>query len=63
VASLILLGLAATAVWPALTGDFVYDDHRQIVDNHELDDPARLVAALGSDVWSFNTDFRVARER
>jgi tetratricopeptide (TPR) repeat protein len=45
--------LAAIAIAPALDAGFVYDDHRQIVENRLIQDPAYLGQALTSDVWSF----------
>ncbi len=50
----VLLAALATAVFiPALTGDFVYDDQKQILENHLIQDPERLGQALTSDVWAF----------
>ncbi len=49
--------VACAAIAPFLvtaTGEFVYDDVRQIVQNPLIQDPARLGEALTSDVWAFS---------
>jgi tetratricopeptide (TPR) repeat protein len=49
-----LVALVALAVYAnSLGGDFVYDDQKQIVDNHLLRDASGVGRALRSDVWAF----------
>lgn len=48
--------LAALVYANALHGDFVYDDTKQIVDNHLIQEPGRMGEALTSDVWAFKGD-------
>ena len=50
---LVALTLTAVAYWPATGGDFVYDDHFQIVDNPLIQQPGLFGRALMSDVWAF----------
>lgn len=46
--------LAALLVFANTLGHgFVYDDHKQIVENHLIREPGRLGEALTSDVWAF----------
>jgi protein O-mannosyl-transferase len=49
-------GLAAAALLVfcgSLDGSFVYDDRKQILENHLIREPASLGRALVSDVWAF----------
>lgn len=52
---LLVLALVAGAVAYAgsLDGDFVYDDTRQILENHYLRSPAGIAHGMATDVWSF----------
>ena len=40
----------------SVPGDFVYDDHRQIVANPLIQDASLMKNALASDVWAFKGD-------
>lgn len=51
VAAIVLL--VAVAFGGSLAGEFVYDDTRQIVRNHLIQDPRQLGRAVTSDVWAF----------
>jgi protein O-mannosyl-transferase len=57
---LILLAIIAAVAFAvfanSLTGDFVYDDARQIVRNPLIQDNALVGKALTSDVWAFKGD-------
>ncbi len=48
-----LLALTALAFANSLGGAFVYDDVKQIVGNHLIQEPGLLGEALTSDVWAF----------
>ncbi len=53
---LIILGLVLAcfvAFGRSVSGDFVYDDTRQIVDNPLVKEPGYFWTALSSDVWAF----------
>lgn len=50
---LLLAGVCALIYANSLSGDFVYDDHSQIVANRLIRDDALLGKALSSDVWAF----------
>lgn len=57
----LFLAVLATAVFAgALDGVFVYDDQKQILENHLIRDPGRLGEALVSDVWAFKGDREAA---
>lgn len=57
----VVIAAAAFSVFlPALGGDFVYDDKRQVVRNLLIQEPALYWKALSSDVWAFKGDGRVA---
>ena len=45
--------LAVAAFGGSLRGDFVYDDRKQILENHLIQDPRYVLQALRSDVWAF----------
>lgn len=57
---LILLAIIAAVAFAvfanSLTGDFVYDDSRQIVRNPLIQDNSLIGKALTSDVWAFKGD-------
>ncbi len=54
---MILLVIIALAVFAnSLSGEFVYDDGRQIVRNPLIQDNALIGKALSSDVWAFKGD-------
>jgi len=58
---LVLIAVLTFAVYAnALGGDFVYDDHRQILLNSLIQDPSLYGKALTSDVWAFKGDGTVA---
>lgn len=58
---LILLALIAFVVFAnSLSGDFVYDDNRQILRNPLIQDSTLYGKALTSDVWAFKGDGSVA---
>lgn len=49
-----LAALLAIALYaPTVTGEWVYDDERQIVQNPLIQDPALFGEAMTRDVWSF----------
>ena len=48
-----VVGLAVLAYANALNGDFIYDDRKQILDNHLIQDSRYFGQALRSDVWAF----------
>ncbi len=48
-----LVALTALAFANSLGGAFVYDDVKQIVGNHLIQEPGLLGEALTSDVWAF----------
>jgi tetratricopeptide (TPR) repeat protein len=50
VVTLLFVVIAYAGTWH---GEFVYDDHRQIVQNPLIQEPALLGKALGTDVWAF----------
>ena len=50
---LIVLMVGAVVFLNALTGDFVYDDNRQVVQNYYIQDAQQFFKALSSDVWGF----------
>lgn len=53
----IVIAVAAFATFSvSLSGDFVYDDNRQIVRNTLIQEPALYGKALTSDVWAFKGD-------
>ncbi len=53
-AALAALALICAAVFAnAVPGDFVYDDTRQIAQNHLIASNARIGEALSRDVWAF----------
>ena len=53
---LIILAVIALAAFAnALTGEFVYDDTRQILQNPVVRDSGQLWSALTTDVWAFKT--------
>ena len=58
--SLILLAIIVSVAFAvfanSLTGEFVYDDGRQIVRNPLIQDNALIGKALASDVWAFKGD-------
>ncbi|MCW5947813.1 MAG: tetratricopeptide repeat protein [Fimbriimonadales bacterium] len=52
-----IITLVVTAsYWNATQGEFVYDDQRQIVENHLIQSPSLALKALTSDVWSFKQE-------
>ena len=54
---LILIALVAFVVFAnSLSGDFVYDDSRQILRNPLIQDSTLYARALASDVWAFKGD-------
>lgn len=53
--ALALAAIVALVFARGLTGEFVYDDERQIVANTLIQNPALLGKALVSDVWAFNS--------
>lgn len=56
-AAIAALVLVCAAVFAnAIPGDFVYDDTRQIVQNHLIASNARIGEALSRDVWAFKGD-------
>ncbi|MET0752816.1 MAG: tetratricopeptide repeat protein [Pyrinomonadaceae bacterium] len=58
---LILLALIAFFVFAnSMSGDFVYDDNRQILRNPLIQDAGLYGKALTSDVWAFKGDGSVA---
>ncbi len=58
---LAVIALVAFAVFAnSLTGDFVYDDARQIVRNPLIQDNSLIGKALTSDVWAFKGDGTLA---
>lgn len=56
----LVLGVAATLLLAAfaysLGNDFVWDDRRQIVENHLIQHDRFFLAALRSDVWAFRAE-------
>ncbi|REJ78835.1 MAG: hypothetical protein DWQ47_05160 [Acidobacteria bacterium] len=52
----IIAAAAFVAFSPSLSGDFVYDDNRQIVRNTLIQNPDLYWQALTSDVWAFKGD-------
>jgi tetratricopeptide (TPR) repeat protein len=48
--------VVAASYWNATQGEFVYDDQRQIVENHLIQSPSLILKALTSDVWSFKQE-------
>ncbi len=48
--------LACIAYSNAISGDFVYDDTKQIVENRYIQEGQYTVTALTSDVWSYKGD-------
>lgn len=48
-----ILILSAWAYWPALDGEFVYDDRAQIAENPLIQRDSLLWKGLTSDVWAF----------
>ncbi len=58
---LILIALVAFVVFAnSLSGDFVYDDNRQILRNPLIQDSTLYGKALTSDVWAFKGDGTIA---
>jgi len=55
-AAAIAVGLAVAFYLPGLPGDFVYDDHRLIVDNDGLKRPLDLRRAFFRDYYASDTD-------
>lgn len=54
---LVPLALVCVVVFAnGVTGEFVYDDTRQIVRNTLIQDPAMIWRAVTSDVWAFKGD-------
>lgn len=52
-----LVALAALLAFAnSLRGAFVYDDRKQILENHLIQEPALLGRAVTSDVWAFKGD-------
>lgn len=57
---LLLLAVCFAVFANSLTGEFVYDDVRQIVRNPLIQDGALFWQALTSDVWAFKGDGTIA---
>ncbi len=58
---LTIIAVVAIAVFAnSLTGEFVYDDARQIVRNPLIQDNSMIGKALTSDVWAFKGDGTIA---
>lgn len=51
----IIAFLTVLVYFQAVDGSWVWDDHVQIVNNQQIKDPALVVRALTTDVWSFRS--------
>lgn len=52
--AILAAAIAILTMAPSIRGEFVYDDNKEIVQNHLIQDPRFLWTGLTSDVWAFH---------